>query len=172
MILKRLFNKPPAPERLLYEAIVAAARRPRAYAEWGVADTIDGRFDMICLHTFLVLDRLKGRANDLRQNLVDELFRDMDRSLREMGVGDISVGKKVRKMAEVFYGRVAAYDTAVTAGRHELERAIARNVYGGAAPERGLARLTDDAMNRRIWLASLKEEDLVAGVIAGPEAAP
>lgn len=170
MILKRLFQKTPAPERLLYEAIVAAARRPQPYAEWGVADTLDGRFDMICLHAFLVLDRLKGGAGALRQNLVDELFHDMDRSLREMGVGDVSVGKKVRKMAEVLYGRLAAYDSA--AGRPELERAIARNVYGGEAPARGLASLTDYAMNLRMRLATLEEEDLIEGLAADPETAP
>ena len=92
---------------------MAAARHPVAYAEWGVPDTLDGRFDMITLHTFLVLDRLKGEDRAFRQELVDEFFRDMDRSLREMGVGDLSVGKKVRKMAEVFYGRLAAYDKAL-----------------------------------------------------------
>jgi cytochrome b pre-mRNA-processing protein 3 len=108
-ILNRLSRRPDAAQ-VLYEAIVAAARHPVPYADWGVRDTVDGRFDMIALHAFLVLDRLKGSAEAFRQELVDELFRDMDRSLREMGVGDISVGKKVRKMAEVFYGRVAAYD--------------------------------------------------------------
>ena len=102
------------------------------YADWGVPDTLDGRFDMISLHTFLVLDRLKGVEQDFRQALVDELFADMDRSLREMGVGDLSVGKKVRKMAEVFYGRVAAYDKALAGPPDALESAIARNVFPDA----------------------------------------
>ena len=113
MILKRFFQSSTLPVRPLYEAIVAAARHPVAYAEWGVPDTLDGRFDMITLHMFLVLDRLKGEDRAFRQELVDEFFRDMDRSLRELGVGDLSVGKKVRKMAEVFYGRLAAYDRAL-----------------------------------------------------------
>jgi cytochrome b pre-mRNA-processing protein 3 len=129
MILKRFFQRPLPPERLVYEAIVAAARHPGFYAEWGVADTLDGRFDMITLHGFLLLDRLKGTEETFRQNLVDELFRDMDRSLREMGVGDLSVGKKVRKMAEVFYGRIAAYDRALKDGDASLEAAVARNIY-------------------------------------------
>ena len=99
------------------------------YADWGVPDTLDGRFDMISLHAFLVLDRLKGTEQAFRQGLVDEFFADMDRSLREMGVGDLSVGKKVRKMAEVFYGRVAAYDQALAGPDGALEAAIARNVF-------------------------------------------
>ena len=129
MILKRLFNRSQAPERRCYEAIVAAARHPAFYARWGVADTLDGRFDMIALHTYLVLDRLKGAEADFRQALVDEFFRDMDNSLRELGVGDLSVSKKVRKMAEVFYGRVAAYDAALAGEGDALVSAIGRNVF-------------------------------------------
>ena len=83
----------------------------------GVADTIDGRFEMIVLHLFLVLNRLKGEGvEDLRQNLTDEFFSDMDRSLRELGVSDVAVGKKVRKIAESYYGRVTAYDRALSGG--------------------------------------------------------
>ena len=139
MILKRLFRRTPTSERSCYEAIVAAARHPTFYADWGVADTLDGRFDMISLHAFLVLDRLKGVEAGFRQSLVDELFADMDRSLREMGVGDLSVGKKVRKMAEVFYGRVAAYDQALAGDEAALDAAIARNIFpdghDGAGPK-------------------------------------
>eukprot|EP01030_Chromulinospumella_sphaerica_P025925 gene25925-26094_t len=69
MILKRLFQRSPAPERSSYEAIVAAARHPAFYAQWNVPDTLDGRFDMITLHMFLVLDRLKGKAEAFRQAL-------------------------------------------------------------------------------------------------------
>lgn len=129
MILKRLFNRAPPAERRCYEAIVAAARRPAFYAQWNVPDTLDGRFDMLALHTYLVLDRLKGTEPQFRQNLVDEFFADMDRSLRELGVGDVSVGKKVRKMAEVFYGRVTAYDAALAGEEGALAAALARNVF-------------------------------------------
>ncbi len=108
---------------------MAAARHPVPYERWGVGDTLDGRFDMIALHTYLVLHRLKGLEPDFRQALVDAFFSDMDRSLREMGVGDISVGKKVRKMAEVFYGRIAAYDAALAGEGNALAAALARNVF-------------------------------------------
>ena len=99
MILRRLFGRKANPIAAVYDAIVASARQPRFYADLGVPDTLDGRFDMIVLHLFLVLDRMKGEDEKFRQNLTDYFFMDMDRSLREIGVGDLSVGKKVRKMA-------------------------------------------------------------------------
>lgn len=134
MILKRLFRAQEKPERRLYAAIVAAARHVVFYRDMGVADTIDGRFEMIVLHLFLVLNRLKHEGvEQLRQNLTDEFFTDMDGSLREMGVSDVTVGKKVRKLAESYYGRVLAYDTALVS-RHLLEAAIARNIYPQGAP--------------------------------------
>ena len=172
MILKKLFQKPVAPGRIAYEAIVAAARHPLFYAEWGVADTIDGRFDMIILHAFLVLDRLKGTADHFRQELVDELFRDMDRSLREMGVGDLSVGKKVRKMAEVFYGRLAAYDQALAGGQEQLQEAIARNVFADGPASPGTAKLATHLVESRRHLAALAAEDIAAGRIGFREPSP
>jgi cytochrome b pre-mRNA-processing protein 3 len=172
MILKRLFQRPPAPERRSYEAIVAAARHPVFYAEWGVADTLDGRFDMIALHAFLVLDRLKGSEQEFRQALVDELFRDMDRSLREMGVGDLSVGKKVRKMAEVFYGRVAAYDTAIAGPEDALEAAIARNIFPDGHDGLGPGRLSAYVMIQRAHLASQSAGAIAAGSVHFREPMP
>jgi len=172
MILKRLFRQGPSPERSCYEAIVAAARHPVFYADWGVPDTLDGRFDMISLHAFLVLDRLKGVEPAFRQELVDELFRDMDRSLREMGVGDLSVGKKVRKMAEVFYGRVAAYDQALATGGEGLEAAIARNVFpdghDGSAP----GRLAAYVAAQRQHLAAQESGTIAGGSVHFEEPQP
>jgi len=175
MILKRLFNRSPAPDRRCYEAIVAAARHPAFYAIWGVSDTLDGRFDMITLHTYLVLDRLKGSEAPFRQALVDEFFRDMDYSLREMGVGDLSVRKKVRKMAEVFYGRVAAYDTALAGEPDALAAALARNIFPedpGAAGSEGTRRLADYLIAQRAHLAGQDAESIARGTIAFKEPAP
>ncbi len=169
MILKRLFQRSPAPERRCYEAIVAAARHPVFYAEWGVADTLDGRFDMIALHAFLILDRLKGVEAGFRQDLVDEFFRDMDRSLREMGVGDISVGKKVRKMAEVFYGRVAAYDKAMADPEALLPDAIARNVFPEGNAGIGPERLRAYIMAQRGHLALQSSEAIARGTVSFKE---
>jgi cytochrome b pre-mRNA-processing protein 3 len=127
-----------------------------------VADTLDGRFDMISLHTYLILDRLKGAEPRFRQALVDEFFRDMDRSLRELGVGDLSVGKKVRKMAEVFYGRVTAYDAALAGTEGQLVDAVARNVFPGEQDAPGAGPLAAYLKDQRDHLAA---QD--AGVIAG-----
>jgi cytochrome b pre-mRNA-processing protein 3 len=162
MILKRLFNRSPPAERRCYGSIVAAARHPAFYANWKVADTLDGRFDMISLHTYLILDRLKGAEPRFRQALVDEFFRDMDRSLRELGVGDLSVGKKVRKMAEVFYGRVTAYDAALAGTEGQLVDAVARNVFPGEQDAPGAGPLAAYLKDQRDHLAA---QD--AGVIAG-----
>jgi cytochrome b pre-mRNA-processing protein 3 len=172
MILKRFFQRPLQPERTVYEAIVAAARHPVFYAAWGVGDTLDGRFDMITLHAFLVLDRLKGVEQGFRQNLVDELFNDMDRSLREMGVGDLSVGKKVRKMAEVFYGRIGAYDKALQAGRDDLMAAIARNVFPEGPAGEGASRLADYVMVQRQYLAGQDTAAIAAGKAEFKEPTP
>lgn len=172
MILKRLFQRPTPPERSVYGEIVAAARHPQFYAGWHVADTLDGRFDMISLHTFLVLDRLKGSEDGFRQALVDELFRDMDRSLREMGVGDISVGKKVRKMAEVFYGRVTAYDKALDEGADALEAAIARNVFPEGSGDDGPQRLAAYVLEQKRALAEQQAPDIAAGRIRFKEPTP
>lgn len=172
MILKRFFRSTGFASRPVYEAIVAAARHPAPYVRWGVADSVDGRFEMIALHVYLVLERLKGGHDGFRQELVDEFFRDMDRSLREMGVGDLSVGKKVRKMAEMFYGRVAAYDRALEEGRPVLEQALARNVYPDGAPAEGLAALAGHVENLRAHLAAQDSASIVKGTIAFKEPAP
>ncbi len=172
MIFNRFFRDAAAPERRVYETIVAAARHPVPYAAWGVADNVDGRFDMIALHMFLLLDRLKGEDADFRQRLVDEFFADMDRSLREMGVGDISVGKKVRKMAEAFYGRLAAYDAGLSHGKDALAMALSRNFF----PEGGRNGIAEKLLGYTIAaqgeLAKAKTECLLAGRVTFPEPKP
>ncbi len=118
--------------RSLYEAIVAQARQPAFYLDLGVADTVEGRFDMIVLHVFLIAQRLKAQGDEgerLSQLLLEALFDDMDASLREMGVGDMGVPKRIRKMAEACFGRMQAYDEAFIADDGKLKDAVARNVY-------------------------------------------
>ena len=127
----------------LYGAAVAAAREPVFYARVGVPDTLDGRFDLLGVHAFLLIRRLRpspppGPA--LAQAVFDAMFGDMDVNLREMGVGDLSVGKRVRAMWEAFHGRSAAYDAAVAGGdRAGLADALARNVWRGEAVPEGAA---------------------------------
>jgi cytochrome b pre-mRNA-processing protein 3 len=131
VIFRRLFVKKPDQVDRLYAAIVAAARQPMFFADWAVPDTIDGRFDILVLHMFLVLRRLKTDAPELCQQLTDHFFTAMDRDLREMGVGDLTGGKKVRKMAEAFHGRLNAYSKSIDSDEAALVLALQRNVYAG-----------------------------------------
>jgi cytochrome b pre-mRNA-processing protein 3 len=142
LILQRLFSRKPNSIAVLYDAIVAAARQPHFYENGGVPDTLDGRFDLIVLHLFLVLERMEAETEGSRQRLIDYFFLDMDRSLREIGVGDLSVGKKVRKMAEAFYGRITTYTKAIEQGEAALVEALQRNVFAGESNSAalGLAR--------------------------------
>jgi len=122
----------------LYAAIAAQARKPDFYSAGGVPDSLDGRFEMVALHSYLVLHRLRragGEGARLSQALVDALFADMDASLREMGAGDLGIGKRVKRMATGFYGRIAAYDKALAA--RDLREALQRNVFGTVKPTAG-----------------------------------
>ena len=131
----------------LYGAAVAAARDPFLYATLGVPDTLDGRFDAIVLYVYLIVRRLDAEPDHgpaLAQAVFDAMFLDMDINLREMGVGDLSVGKRNRAMWEAFHGRCAAY-AAVWQDPPALAAAFARNFWRGAPPPPGapaaLARL-------------------------------
>ncbi len=130
------FVRPRRHERVaheLYCAAVAAARAPFFYRELGVPDTLDGRFDLVGLHTFLLIRRLQGVPRSgpaLAQAVFDAMFSDMDLNLREMGVGDLGVGKRVRAMWEAFHGRAAAYRAPIAAGDAAgLAAALSRNVW-------------------------------------------
>jgi cytochrome b pre-mRNA-processing protein 3 len=136
------------------------------YDSWGVPDTVDGRFDMLALHLILVLDRLRKEGPDdpFAQQLTDYFFADMDRSLREMGAGDLSVGKKVRRMAEVFYGRVKAYAGPLAAGdRQGLAEAVARNVYGEPRPSAEALSLANYAIAASEHLRRLGARAILEG---------
>lgn len=127
----------------LYAAAVAAARDPVLYQDLGAADSLDGRFDLVCLHAFLLVRRLQQESEPgqaLAQAVFDAMFADMDTSLREMGVGDLSVGRRVRAMWEAFNGRALAYDGALAAGdAAALAAALVRNVWRGTPPASGCA---------------------------------
>lgn len=129
----------------LYGAAVAAAREPFLYEELGVPDTLDGRFDLVGVYAFLLIHRLTAAPEPgpaLAQAIFDAMFSDMEVSLREMGVGDLSVGRRVRAMWEAFHGRANAYTAALSASDPAaLEAALARNVWRGAPAGVGPARL-------------------------------
>ena len=128
--------------RRLYTAAVRQARQPILYTEGGVTDTLDGRFDLIVLHVVPLMRRLRQceeAGRQLSQALFDVMFDDMDQSLREMGVGDLRVGKRVKQMARAFYGRAKAYDRAFDRApgaerRRAIAEALERNVFNNAPP--------------------------------------
>ena len=136
MILK-LFRRTPRDDSIarLYGTIVAQARAPAFYRLYGVPDTVNGRLEMILLHTVLFLRRLEGETGPIRQlgqSLFDQFCRDMDDNMREMGVGDLAVPRRMRRVGEAFYGRQAAYRTALDApGDDRLAAALERNVFAG-----------------------------------------
>jgi cytochrome b pre-mRNA-processing protein 3 len=130
----------------LYGMIVAQARSPAFYIGYGVADTVAGRLDMIVLHLVLVLRQLSkagGALPPIGQQLFDRFCRDIDDNFREMGVGDLTVPKEMHRVAEAFYGRAQAYESALAAddGEATLEAAVARNVFGVTEPPLGARRL-------------------------------
>lgn len=128
-------NTATAPVYAIYNSIVAQSRQPVFYAEWNVPDTVTGRFDMICLHMALLFRRLRNgpaEAKAFSQSVFDLFFKDMDRSLREMGVTDLGVPKKIQKMGNIFFGLLAAMNEAMDRNDAEaLAAVLARNVYEG-----------------------------------------
>lgn len=152
----------------LYTAAVEAARDPALFGEDAVPDTLEGRFDLVALHAALLVRRLHRdpdpRGPALAQAVFDAMFADMDLNLREMGVGDMSIGKRVRRMWEAFHGRALAYETALAASdAPALEAALARNVWPDGAPEGAASRLAAHAMALDATLAAQPFEGFVAG---------
>jgi cytochrome b pre-mRNA-processing protein 3 len=143
----RLFSPTPGDPIIasLYGTIVAQARAPAFYQVYGVPDTVDGRLEMIILHAILFLRRLEREAPVLRrlgQTVFDRFCRDVDENLREMGVGDLAVPGKMRRIGEAFYGRQLAYRAALSApDDRELAHALERNVFAGCAQPAGAVRL-------------------------------
>ena len=148
------YRKPPAPLRgtieAIYGMIVTQAREPSFYRDLGVSDTVNGRFDLLVLHLWIVLRRFKPLEGGapLSQALFDRFCEDMDANLREMGVGDIVVPKRMRAFGEAFYGRVAAYDVALDQGQEPLAQALCKNILNGEgiANARRLAIYAEKAM--------------------------
>lgn len=125
---------PPSAVQDLYRALVARSREKPFYQDWRVPDTIDGRFDLLTLHAFLVFESLKGQgpaAGELGSKLADVIFTGFDEALRELGISDFGMGRRIRNMADAFYGRLHHYGLAHT--QTELAAAVQRNLYRGDA---------------------------------------
>ena len=168
-----LFRQDPslAAGEALYAAIVEQSRREAFYLDFGAPDTVEGRFEMIALHAVLVLRRLKGEPGDAKevsQCLFDAMFRNMDDALRELGVGDMAIGRKIRTLAENFYGRVEAYGDALgAADRKALALALSRNVYESESADAGDA-LAAYVMTAEAALAAQPTDKLCGGAVRFP----
>ncbi len=160
----------------IYGAIVAQARIPAFYADFGVPDTVDGRFDMLVLHLFLFLHRLGGQTgphSGIGQGIFDRFCRDLDANLREMGVGDLTVPRKMQHFAEAYYGRSAVYERALANADHNAATlAIARNIFGQDFPRSGSQRLSDYMFSAAAALAAISEVALTRGNFTFPNPAP
>lgn len=177
MKLARLFRRRDPAAPVLYVRLVGQARRPEFYTVCGVPDTVPGRFEMIALHMFLMLHRLKrkpGQGGDLAQDLFDVMFEDMDRNLRELGTGDLAVGKRIKSLAKSLYGRIAAYERGLASQGTDhgsvaasLEEALERNVFAGAdvQPDQ-VAALADYVRRTADCFAVQDDKDLAAGNVA------
>jgi cytochrome b pre-mRNA-processing protein 3 len=132
----------------LYGELVTRSRAPVFFRDFGVADTIDGRFDMVALHGWLVLTELKALGRDAAvQALIDTIFIGFDEAMREQGTGDMGMGRKMKAFADAFYGRLSAYDGAADA--EALADALARNVYRGAVTDARARTLATYALAAR-----------------------
>lgn len=180
MKLAQLFRRrrPEAkPAADLYAQAVAQARQPGFYTDLEVPDTLDGRFELVSLHVYLILRRLRAdhrRTGRLAQALFDEMFEDMDGSVRELGAGDLGVGPRVKKMARNFYGRIKAYDAGLDGSRAELREALRRNLYGNldAVPEGTLDALAGYMTATNAGLAETGLDSLMAGQVDFARIAP
>lgn len=148
----------------LYESIVAQARHPTLYAQYSVPDTVEGRFEMIVLHSVILFHRLRrdGDAGQaLSQGIFDAFTVDMDRSLREMGVSDLSVPKRMKAMGRSFYGRAEAYGEPLAAKKQTaLAEALHRNLFPDAPPTP--LKTLDLAAYSFSVVAALREQSLSA----------
>ena len=172
MVLERLFRPRPAlaAGRALYARVVDQARQPAFYESLGAPDTVEGRFELYSLHVLLLIERLREadpQAGEVSQALFDTYLKGLDHALRELGVGDLSVGRKMRKLGEAFYGRGKSYDAALAAlpATEALEAFLARTVYAGSdvgsAPQ-----LAAYVLAQRRALARQPLAGLIAGEVA------
>lgn len=175
-MFKRLFSTAKQANRAiadrLYAEIVAMARQQVFYSRWNVPDTPLGRYEMLSLSMFLFFHRIKGKgqaADALGQELADAFFLDVDHSLRELGIGDMGVPKRMKKLARMFYGRVNSYEAAIDAkDAGKLAEALSRNVQPETTNWPEAADLANYAMAVSDSLASQPLESLLSGQLSYP----
>jgi cytochrome b pre-mRNA-processing protein 3 len=169
-LIKKLFARDDGRDALsaFYAALVAEARNPAWYRDGQVADTMDGRFEMVAALTALAIARLdaEGEAGRVPAVMLTEIFvDDMDGQLRQEGIGDIVVGKHIGRMMAALGGRIEAYRTGLTGG--DLDGALIRNLYRTEPPADAALRFTADRL-RTVWAGLCRQplDALMAGTIA------
>lgn len=166
----------PSPTRVLldrlYGEIVGAVRRPAFYLDYAVPDTFEGRFELLVLHAGLVLRRFNGAEAPgpaVAQDLVDAVFAHLEADLREAGVGDVTIPKRMKKLCEAFLGRSAAYDAGLGSDAEALTAVIERNVYAGRSAGGVAERLSRYAGAAAAALSSTPLEACLAGPLPFPD---
>ena len=174
MLLQRLFAAPPAqgPGRALYASAVLQARRPEFYRALGVADTVEGRFELYSLHVALLLIRLKGQgqiAASTAQHLFDAYVLSLDDALRDLGVSDVKVGKNMKKLGEAFYGRLNAYEDAIQAlpDLGPLQTVLSRTTFE-ERPGHDVQSLAGYVARAAAGLVGQDLQDLLQGQVSWP----
>lgn len=156
----------------LHDALNAAARRPVLFDPLGLADTVEGRFESVTLHTIVLVRRLNALpapGPEIAVDLLDAVFTNFELALRVIGIGDVSVPKRMKKFATSFYGRVGAYEEALAAGdRGALSTALLKNAYAGEVPPETADRLTEEAFALDRQLDVLAIDEVVAGRLPWP----
>lgn len=170
-MLRRLLSRSRFDESThrLYDTMVERARDPVFYAELGVPDTLDGRFEMNVLHGLLIMRRLREieqGGTEAAQSLFDLMFADFDSALRQIGVGDLKVGSRIKKMGQAFYGRASTLDKALADGAEpgELKEVLRRNTFGTVEAEPGHLVVLETYVRSQIaHLDSQPDDALLAG---------
>jgi len=178
-MFQRLFGRERHANRAIVEAlyaqIVAAARQTFFYSHWNVPDTPLGRFEMLSLHMFLFQHRLHGESGvpaELAQTLIDEFFTDVDHSLRELGISDVGVPKRMKKLAKMYYGRTAAYaDALARDDKTDLAAALSRNVRPDVADWPETSDMAAYVLRAREALATQSSDAICLGELVFPAAA-
>lgn len=175
-MFQRLFGRQSRANRAiidaLYTRIVAAARQEPFYSAWNVPDTPLGRFEMLSLHMFLFQHRLRGEpgaAAEIAQQLIDQFFLDVDHSLRELGISDVGVPKRMKKLAKMFYGRTESYKMALDQDdRAALAAALLRNVRPGVETWPEAAELAAYVFDANRVLGEQSSADICVGKLIYP----
>lgn len=158
-----------------YAALTAAARMPELYERLNVPDTVMGRFEMLSIAMILFFRRTRASetsGREIAQEIVDAFFQDVDYSIRELGIGDNSVPKRMKKLAGMFYGRLEAYSKAMDAGdTAALSMALQRNIYPEAAEPSDMSGLAHWMMAAETHLSAISEEVIATGSATIPEVA-